>query len=211
MSGRARLVGAVLAAVAVAIAGGLTLWWQRGQGGTARAPIGSDTVVLLGDSLTEFGDWDQLLPGWPVANRGYAGYTSEQLVPVAAEVAADGPRLVVILAGTNDIRDGHPPAWTEGHLNALLDELEDRAPAATVVVQTLLPRADAVAEIEAANEMIRALGAARGLTVLDLHPGFDDGAGGLRPAETVDGLHLSDAGYRRWAAILAALLADELG
>lgn len=209
MRGRVPVVGAAL--VAVIVAAGLAAWWQRGQGGTNRAPIGSETIVLLGDSLTEFGDWEELLADRPVANRGFSGFTSEELVPVAAEVAEQRPRLVLVLAGTNDIRDDRPTDWTEGHLRALLDRLDRAGPDTTVVVQTLLPRGDAVAEIDAANEMIRELAAARGLTLLDLHPEFDDGAGSLRTAETDDGLHLTPAGYDRWASILDRFLTAELG
>jgi lysophospholipase L1-like esterase len=199
-----------LAVLAVAAVAGVTAWWSRDQG-TTRAAIGPETVVLLGDSITEFGRWEDLLPDRPVANRGFAGFTSEELVPVAAEVAVDRPRLVLVLAGTNDIRDGHDTAWTERELGRILDELAAAGPGTTVVLQTLLPRADAVAEIDAANRMIVDLAAARGLEVLDLHPAFDDGTGGLRPAETTDGLHLSPAGYERWADLLEPFLAEQLG
>lgn len=204
--GAAALVLLAVAGVAI----GAAVRWQRSQGDTDRGPIGPSTVVLLGDSLTEEGDWAALLPDWPVANQGHSGFTSEELVPIAEAVAAHRPRLVLVLAGTNDIRDGHPPAWTEDNLVAIVDRFQAASPDTVVVLQTILPRADAPAEVAATNERILALAAERGLIVLDLHPAFDDGAGGLRPEETRDGLHLSEAGYRRWVDLLEPFLAGEL-
>ncbi len=203
---------AVLAAVVVGgFLVGAVIRWQRGLDGTDRGSIGPTTIVLFGDSLTEEGDWARLLPDRPVANHGYSGFTTEQLVPVAESIAADGPRLVLVLAGTNDIRDGHQPAWTERQLIAILDRLQTAGPGTRVILQTLLPRADAVEEVVATNERIVALAADRGVAVIDLYPSFDDGAGGLRAEDTRDGLHLSDAGYRRWVGLLEPVLARELG
>lgn len=202
---------AALAVIAVAgVAVGAVIRWQRGQDATDRATIGPSTVVLLGDSLTEEGDWATLLPDRPVANRGYSGFTSDELVPVAGTVAAEQPRLVMVLAGTNDIRDGHPPAWTERHLRAIVDRFDAASPDTVVALQTLLPRADAPGDVVATNERIVALAAERGLPLLDLHPSFDDGTGGLRPEETPDGLHLNDAGYRRWVELLEPFLDRQL-
>ena len=195
-----------LAVVGLIVAVGAALWWQRNQGGTHRATIDEDSVVLLGDSITEEGDWERLLPGRPVVNQGHSAFTSEQLIPVAAEVVRGRPRMVVVLAGTNDIRDGHGPEWTVVHLGGLLDELAAGSPETTVVLQTLLPRADAPTEVVATNDALVELARDRGVTLIDLHPHFDDGTGALRPAETRDGLHLSEAGYRRWAALLESFL-----
>lgn len=206
------MVAAVTAiAVLVAVLAAAALWWQRNQGGTQRATIGPASVVLLGDSLTEEGDWETLLPGRPVSNQGYSGYTSAQLLPVAEDIAAKRPRLVLILAGTNDIRDGHPPSWTEANLIEILDRLHADGSSTTVLLQTLLPRADAPAEVVATNERVVAVARSRGVPLVDLHPVFDDGAGGLRPADTRDDLHLSEAGYQRWVEVLEPILAAELG
>lgn len=189
----------VAGSVIVVIAGAVVVFrWQRGDG-TTRAAIRSTTVVMLGDSITEGGDWETLLPDHAVANRGYAGFTTAELVTVAEEVAEAGPGVVFVLTGTNDIRDGHPATWTVDQLSQVLDLFEHLAPETVVVVQTILPRDDAPQSVIEANEAIRALASQRGLPLLDLYPAFDDGAGGLRDAETVDGIHLAEAGYRLWA------------
>lgn len=205
-----------MATRALSIAAGLTLlvglvaasaWWWRARDGASPTPIGADSIVLLGDSITYGGDWDALLPGLPVVNRGHPGYTTQHLLAVAADVAEQSPLVVVVMTGTNDIRDGRPPSWTAERLGRMIDTFQARSPDTTVIVQSVLPRAAKAAEIVATNAEIRDLVRTREVRFLDLHPIFDDGSGGLRVDETTDGWHLSAAGYRRWAAALEPVLA----
>ena len=172
-----------------------------------RRRISSTSIVLLGDSITAEGPWEELFPDLPVVNEGHSGFTTEQLVPIAERVARADPAAVIVLTGTNDIRDGHPAAWTRERLATLLDRLASGTDA-TVVVQTILPRSDAADEVRRANAAIRDEATGRGLRLVDLHPEFDDGTGGLRDTETSDGLHLTRAGYDRWAEVLAPVLRD---
>lgn len=194
------LVGAVVVSIA-----GLIAWAVRSNADDRR--IGDDSIVLLGDSITAEGQWDRLLPDRPLVNEGHPGFTTAQLIPVAERVAAADPAVVIILTGTNDIRDGHPPTWTRERLEVLVDRLEDGSQA-TIVVQTVLPRADRSAAVRQVNVEVRELAEQRGLGLLDLYETFDDGTGALRDHETYDGLHLTEDGYRRWANELEAVLAD---
>ncbi len=197
---------AVVCAAAAFVVGVLVTTRGHREGRTNRAAIGADTIVMLGDSLTEEGDWDELLPGWPIANRGYAGYTTAQLLDGAKEIAARRPRLIFILTGTNDIRDGRPASSTVEGLSAIIDVVRRDAPDTVIVLQTILPRADARSAVREANLAIRRLASERELELLDLYPAFDDGTGALRAPETTDGIHLAAAGYARWAAEIDAAL-----
>ena len=157
---------------------------------------------MLGDSITQQGPWESAFPDLSISNQGFAGFTTAQLVDVASEVAMARPRAVYVLTGTNDIRDSQPPSWTVQQLAAILDEFASTTPNTTVIVQTILPRAVGSDEVRATNAAINRLAADRGIEVLDLHPVFDDGTGALRPADTDDGIHLSDVGNEVWADLL---------
>ncbi|MGH9134104.1 MAG: GDSL-type esterase/lipase family protein [Ilumatobacteraceae bacterium] len=201
-----RNVAVLVVGAAVAVAAGALVVRARSGENRRRDPIDRGSIVMLGDSITDEGDWSSLLPGHPIVNRGYSGSTSAELVPIAAEVAKARPLAVLILTGTNDIRDTRPAAWTAEHLASIIDHFERHAPETTVVVQTILPRADAPDAVRLANDAIRQVASERHVHVLDLHRSFDDGAGGLRTADTTDGVHLSEAGYRRWASLVEGML-----
>ena len=189
---------------------GLVLWaWAASDDREVdRTEVTEETIVMLGDSITEEGPWSTNFSDPPVANRGYSGYTTAQLVDVARGVAEARPSAVYILTGTNDIRDDRPPSWTVQHLGTILDEFERTSPDTVVTVQTILPRADRRADVVAANLAIVEIARSRGFDVLDLHRVFDDGNGALRPVDTRDGIHLSQAGNLRWADVLRSEFAQ---
>ncbi|TFH14011.1 MAG: hypothetical protein E4H05_10055, partial [Acidimicrobiales bacterium] len=100
----------IVGAVVASIAGLVAVSMLRASGNNTR--ITHDSIVMLGDSITAEADWKRLLPDQPLVNEGQPGFTTEQLITVAERVAAADPAAVVVLTGTNDIRDGHPPTWT---------------------------------------------------------------------------------------------------
>src|SRR5215207_2025087 len=74
-------------------------------------------VVFMGDSITD--SWDDpryggFFPGRPYVNRGISGQTTPQmLLRFRPDVIALKPRVVVILAGTNDIAGNTGPMTNE--------------------------------------------------------------------------------------------------
>lgn len=167
-----------------------------------RRRITERSIVLLGDSITAGGRWTTLLRSRIVVNEGHPGFTTEDLLVPASRVAAAGPRAVFVLTGTNDIRDGHGADWTVTALTTILERLATAAPDTDVVVQSILPRSSDGHMVVETNQAIESLTRDRRLDHLDLYPHFDRGDGRLRDAETTDGIHLSRAGYRRWAGLL---------
>src|SRR6478752_2611588 len=67
--------------------------WETGQG----------AVALIGDSLTQSGDWAALLPGETVWNFGVAGDTTDDVLARLDDVIGSGPATVALLIGTNDL------------------------------------------------------------------------------------------------------------
>lgn len=196
----------VLPGAAIVVAIALIVFLAARRLGPQPGQIDAQSIVMLGDSITEQADWDSLLPDLPIVNHGYSGYTTEQLLPIGDSIGEATPRIVFVLTGTNDIRDSRSPEWTATHLRRLLDALQQRSPDTIVVVQTVLPRSDQPAAVQVTNDALRAVATDSGVQVFDLHGAFDDGAGGLRPDETTDGVHLSPSGYERWAALLESVI-----
>ena len=71
-------------------------------------------VVFFGDSITDIWHLDEYFPGKPYINRGIGGQTTPQmLVRFRQDVIDLHPKVVVILAGTNDIAGNTGPMRLE--------------------------------------------------------------------------------------------------
>jgi lysophospholipase L1-like esterase len=71
---------------------------------------GESRVVFYGDSITDFWKLDESFPGKPYVNRGISGQTTPQLlIRFRPDVIELHPKVVVILAGTNDIAGNTGP------------------------------------------------------------------------------------------------------
>jgi lysophospholipase L1-like esterase len=75
---------------------------------------GENRVVFFGDSITDIWHLDEYFPGKPYLNRGIGGQTTPQmLVRFRQDVINLQPKVVVILAGTNDIAGNTGPMRLE--------------------------------------------------------------------------------------------------
>lgn len=187
-------------------------------------------VVFMGDSITD--SWDDpryggFFPGRPYVNRGISGQTTPQmLIRFRADVISLRPKVVVILAGTNDIAGNTGPTTLE----AIEDNLKSMAELATangirVVLAAVLPVSDyevrdgkpltqtirrPPARILALNTWMRAFARARGYVYLDYFSAMVDHEGFLKNELSDDGLHPNAAGYAVMAPLVEAAIAKSL-
>ena len=170
------------------------------------SPATPRRVVFFGDSITEF--WSQRQPGFFAGdrvNRGISGQTTTQMVGrFRADVIDLHPRIVHIMAGTNDIAGNTGPTTLDA-IVANVETMVDLAQAhgIRVVIGSVLPArrfdwrpgVDPVAAIRDLNAALRALAGRRKLTFVDYYAALDDGQHGLSPANAQDGVHPTAAGY----------------
>jgi lysophospholipase L1-like esterase len=171
-------------------------------------PAPSGRIVLFGDSITEGGFWDGWLAGMPTANRGIGGDTVAQLT-ARVDTAIDSPRLVSVLAGTNDLVRGDPKdADSIGQrFHRLVAEIRERDAAVPILINSVMPRGtkyiDAITTI---NNHYRETASEFGAHYLDLWPALATPQRTLRKELTPDGLHLNGSGYREWVKVLRPAL-----
>lgn len=167
-------------------------------------------ILLLGHSLIAYGDWPRLLPGHEVANLGLAGETTAGLLNRldAAVRAHPGADAVVVMSGTNDLLAGDDSFLHE--YRTLARRLRRAYPRAQIVLHALLPLSPDWISPEAvarANAGVAKIAAECGVALLDLTGRFAGPSGEpRRELYDPDGVHLSDAGYRAWAAALRGAL-----
>ncbi len=172
------------------------------------APAAGDKrVVFMGDSITDA--WGhpvgEFFPGKPYVNRGISGQTTPQmLVRFWPDVIALQPKVVVILAGTNDIAGNTGPTTPtsiEDNLMSMADLA--RANGIRVVMASILPAAaypwkpgiDPKAEISAINSWMRDYCEKKHYVYLDYYSAMVDSNQGTKKALTIDGVHPNAEGY----------------
>lgn len=154
-------------------------------------------LVMLGDSLTDGGAWNELL-GRPAASRGVGGDTSELLLKRLDASTPDKAQTAVIMIGLNDLKDPRfDPDRTAANVEAILNRLKGRR----VILQSVLYDATPAhrAPIDALNARYAEL-CRRGLCEwLDLQQT-------VTVAGSYDGRHLAGPAYMAWAEALKARL-----
>ncbi|HXB56861.1 MAG TPA: GDSL-type esterase/lipase family protein [Vicinamibacteria bacterium] len=173
-------------------------------------------VVFFGDSITD--NWSKagyggFFPGKPYLNRGIGGQsTSQMLLRFRADVIGVKPKVVVILAGTNDIAGNSGPVA----LDVVEQNLSNMAELARehnirVVLASLLPVSDDKRDqrgapilrtkdrppesLRALNAWMTAYASATGGVYLDYFSSMADSNGAFKPELNDDGLHPNAAGY----------------
>ena len=188
----------------------------RDANAALRPPVpGENRVVFFGDSITDIWPIADSFPGKPYVNRGIGGQTTSQmLVRFRQDVIDLQPKLVVILAGTNDIAGNSGPISNE-NIEANFASLAElaRAHGIRVVFSSILPVHNyteksqdfyaqrPMARILALNEWLKGYCAGSGAEYLDYFSAVVDEKGLLRRELADDGLHPNKAGY----AIMAPL------
>jgi lysophospholipase L1-like esterase len=166
-------------------------------------------VIMLGDSITEYGgDWTELL-GIPALNRGIASETADGMLVRLDEVIEKKPKIVAVMAGINDVRAGVPVDLVASRIEQILTKLK-AANVQPVMESTLLTGKELgeAATNKAIIALDRALSqwcAGQDIPFLNLNASLAP-EGLLDPSITIDGIHLTDAGYLRWRDALDPLL-----
>ncbi len=172
------------------------------------AMSGEDRVVFMGDSITDgWGKkYGQFFPGKPYINRGISGQTTPQmLIRFRPDVIAHNPKVVVILAGTNDIGGNTGPTTLEAIEDNLMSMVDlAHANGINVVFSSVMPVCDYIKpqtarrspeQIIALNTWMKEYAAKKGLVYLDYYTPMLDDKQMLKQELTFDGLHPNDAGY----------------
>src|SRR5688572_22240391 len=186
-------------------------------------------VVFIGDSITDA--WQQprfggFFPGKNYVDRGISAQTTPQmLIRFRPDVIALKPRVVVILAGTNDIAGNTGPMTNEDIQNNLASMAElAKANNIRVVLSSITPVSAyhaasnappqttrrPVARIQAINAWMKAYAAANKHVYLDYYSAMIDSTGMLKTEFSEDDLHPNAAGYKVMAPLAEAAIAQAL-
>jgi acyl-CoA thioesterase-1 len=183
---------------------------------------GEQRVVFMGNSITDAWakSFPTLFPGKPYVGRGISGQTTPQmLVRFRQDVVDLKPRVVVILAGINDIAGNTGPA-TQAMIADNIKSMTEIAKANGIVpvLSSVLPAYDfpwrrgigPAPKVVALNAWIKCYAKQAGAVYLDYYSKMVDARGGLSPEMASDGVHPTEAGYRIMAPLAEAAIQEAL-
>lgn len=199
----------------------------------AKKSQGKIGIYFIGDSITRrwgatdypafLGHWNKSFHGWHAADFGWGGDGIQHILwrVQAGELDGVDPRVVVLLAGTNNIGSKAPSEGPSMRAQAILKGLQElrhairaKSPAAVLIQMGIFPRDDNPVSAEIIAEVNSGLAAAalvERFRYLDINRQLGDAAGKFKPGLSADGLHLSLEGYEVWAQALKPLLLELLG
>jgi lysophospholipase L1-like esterase len=184
---------------------------------------GENRVVFMGDSITD--GWTRRFPtsfpGKPYVDRGISGQTTPQmLIRFRPDVIALKPKVVVILAGTNDFSANTGPMTieaTEGNLTSMAELAKVNG--IKVVMCSIMPVTDfyrpqtgqrSPEKIITVNAWMKDYAAKNGHVYLDYYSAMLDEQKMLKKEITADGLHPNNAGYELMEPMVEKAIAEAL-
>ena len=184
---------------------------------------GENRVVFMGNSITQ--GWIEKRADFfknnPFVNRGISGQTTPQmLIRFRQDVIALQPKVVVILAGTNDIAGNTGPSTLEMIEDNLASMAElAQANGIRVVLSSVLPVYDypwkkglePAEKIVTLNLWIKAYCEKKGFIYLDYFTPMADERHGMKAELTYDGVHANVAGYKVMEPLAEAAIQQALG
>jgi lysophospholipase L1-like esterase len=183
---------------------------------------GENRVVFMGNSITDAWakSFPAMFPAKPYVGRGISGQTTPQmLVRFRQDVIALKPKVVVILAGINDIAGNTGPSTQAMIADNLMSMTEiAKANGIRVVLSSVLPAYDfpwrrgiePAPKVVALNAWLKCYAAQAGAVYLDYYSRMVDARGGLSPEMASDGVHPTEAGYRIMAPLAEAAIQEAL-
>jgi lysophospholipase L1-like esterase len=201
----------------------------------AKAKAGHIEVYFEGDSITRrwgatdypqfLENWKKNFWGWNAADFGWGADRLENILWRLENGELDGvnPKVIVLLAGTNNVGRRIPPEGLEAAVDnvskgigAVVRLMQSKAPNAVILVMGIFPRNDSMdvmPEIDGINARVSKLADGRKVRYLNINDRLADSEGRLHQGmmNAGDKLHPMLNGYQVWADALKPVLTELLG
>jgi lysophospholipase L1-like esterase len=199
-----------------------------------KARKGGIDVYFEGDSIVRrwgatdypqlLAHWNQSFHGWNAADFGWGADNLQNILWRLENGELDGvnPKVVVLLAGTNNVCHGTPTVCGDESAEdilkgykAVLGVIQAKAPEAVIIVTGIFPRNDNMAVVPLiyrVDEKLSKLADGKRILYLDINDKLADKEGKLFEGMMGgDGIHPALKGYQVWADALKLILTQLLG
>ncbi|MCH6256438.1 GDSL-type esterase/lipase family protein [Puniceicoccaceae bacterium K14] len=162
-------------------------------------------IVFIGDSITDFSEWNELFPNSKIANRGISGDTTNGILNRMDSIYSTGAKKAFIMVGLNDFNSGFTELAVLRNYKSIVEKLVENG--MNVFIQSTLLTANNLGNV---NRKITELNKSlysysktnNKLTFIDLNSTLSQ-SNTLNSKLTVDSIHLNGLGYAKWKEIIA--------
>ncbi len=176
-------------------------------------PVTSKDIIFLGNSITNGGEWAELLNNKHVKNRGISGDVCMGVYDRLDAILKGKPAKIFLLIGINDVSRGTPTDTIVNRIGKIVKKIKKNSPKTKLYLQSILPVTDHYKMfgnhtrhwqmVKGINEKLVGLAESEKVTYIDLYSHFVDSVTGKMNVQySNDGLHLLGKGYLKWAEIV---------
>lgn len=180
-------------------------------------PTSKSDIIFLGNSITNGGEWAELLRNPHAKNRGISGDTTQGVLDRLSTITKGKPSKIFLLIGTNDLLRGKSVDEVAKNVEKIVERVKRESPATKLYVQSVFPvnpkfnkflgHMNRQKDIAALNAKIKAIAAHHGVTYIDVYKSLvTPSTDVMNPEYTNDGLHLLGKGYQKWVDVLKPYL-----
>ncbi|WP_414623048.1 GDSL-type esterase/lipase family protein [Calothrix sp. CCY 0018] len=169
-------------------------------------PKSNDSILFLGDSLTDEGEWVELLGNTNIVNRGISGDTTRRILNRLDVIIQTKPKQIFLMVGINDfVNEKKSIEEVLGKYKMILEELQKQIPHTEVFIQSVLPVNNNLTYFLQDNENVikfnlklQALAKEFHYQYIDVFSYLADSENQLDVKYTTDGVHLNGKAYLIW-------------
>ena len=169
-------------------------------------------VVMVGDSITQAGMWDDMFPDVRIVNRGLGSDRTDDVLGRMPSILNVRARKAFVMLGVNDFSAGRTVSEVFNDYVRIVDMLKSRG--ASVVIQSTIECnveslglcAGFLPKIRELNLRLGEYALRSNVTFIDINAGITSPREGLLAPFTSDGVHLSAKGYNHWREKISPLV-----
>lgn len=182
-------------------------YWHQRTSLFESLPSSTKDIIFLGDSITDGGEWHELLKNSYAKNRGISGDTSAGILQRLDPIIAEKPQKIFLLIGVNDLSRLISPSAVSLNIEEIIKKTQAMSPSTQIYLQSVLPvftkyRAHSMLNplILKLNTLLKQVAQKHNVEYIDLHQSFIKSKLQL----SNDGLHLTGEGYLLWSELIKA-------
>lgn len=161
-------------------------------------------VVMLGDSITQGVEWNELLDRDDIVNRGIGGDTILGMLNRIIFIYKLNPKICFIMGGVNDMKYGISAEEVFGNYKKIITDLKEHN-IIPIIQSTLYSNIASYEKTKELNRLLRQYAENNGLDYIDLNMVLSENKK-LRNKFTYDGIHLTGKGYEVWGEEILKIL-----